>query len=378
MSENSAKWVTEDLYLDGDAFYDALIDEIETATQSVDMEVYTFEPGLLAERLCDSFERASLRGVRVRLTFDHWGSSAFDTELHHRLIHAGVKIRIFRGLPWKMVNPKQSGLLTGRRAWIPQVLKRIANINRGFHRKVTIIDEQAAWVGSLNVSDVHLKEVNGATAWADAGIRVSGPEVQVLSNAFKRTFGENVPKGRKSSPCLLVLNDSRFLRGRMNRRFRERIESASARVWIQTPYFLPPRRLLRALCSSAKKGVDVRILVPSKNDYRFIRWMSHQVMEILVRNGVKIFEHTTVFTHKKILLVDDAVFLGSVNFNHRSFLHDLEVEITVTHSSSKALIENSFRQAEKDSQPLTLRRLAAIPNRLKILGRILLFFKYWC
>jgi phosphatidylserine/phosphatidylglycerophosphate/cardiolipin synthase-like enzyme len=164
----------------------------------------------------------------------------------------------------------------------------------------------------------------------------------------------------------------------MNRRFRERIESASARVWIQTPYFLPPRRLLRALCSSAKKGVDVRILVPSKNDYRFIRWMSHQVMEILVRNGVKIFEHTTVFTHKKILLVDDAVFLGSVNFNHRSFLHDLEVEITVTHSSSKALIENSFRQAEKDSQPLTLRRLAAIPNRLKILGRILLFFKYWC
>lgn len=378
MDPREATWESERLYLSGDSFYAALISEIESSEYSVDMEVYTFEAGVLAERLCDCFKRAYLRGVRVRLIFDHWGSSGLDLHLYRRLLDSGVRMCIFRGLPWKVVGGEQTGRMRGEGNWVRHFLKRITNLNRGFHRKVTIVDNTSAWVSSLNVSDVHLKEVHGKAAWADAGLRVSGPEVRFLSNAFKRVFGERVTADRKVVPCLVALNDTRFLRGWMSRRFRQRIESAHTRVWIQTPYFLPPRRLLRALCSSARKGVDVRILIPVKNDYQFVRWMSLGVMGILLNSGVRVLENQGAFAHKKILIVDGVVLLGSINFNYRSFLHDLEVEITVTDPSCRAQLESSIRYDEASSQELTLAKLKSLPLWLRMVSRLLFFFRYWC
>ncbi|RFC44553.1 MAG: cardiolipin synthase [Verrucomicrobia bacterium] len=379
MNNGEAMWESETLYLDGDKFYAALINEIESATSSVDMEVYTFEGGLLAERLCESFQRAHVRGVKVRLVFDHWGSSEIDYGLHQRLLEAGVKTRIFRGLPWRILDARGAGLTRKTEAWVSQFLRRIKRLNRGFHRKVTIIDGVAAWVSSLNVSDMHLKEVQGRGAWSDAGVRVSGPEVRVLSDAFRRVFGERLPADpRKSLPGLVLLNDSRFLRGRMNNRFRERIHLAKSRVWIQNPYFLPPRRFLRALCRSARQGTDVRILVPEKNDHQFIRWISLGLMGLLLKNGVRVLEYQGSFAHKKVLIVDDQMFLGSVNWNYRSFLHDLEVEVEVTHPSSKQQLEASFQSDEAHSQELTELKFAALPFWLQALSRLLFFFRYWC
>ena len=378
MNVRQNMWESEGLYLDGDAFYAALISEIESATCSVDMEVYTFESGILAQRLCESFQRAHLRGVRVRLTFDHWGSSGMDTTLHQRLVEVGVKMRIFRGLPWRMWSAEKDGFAGGAGAWVRHLFKRLKTLNRGFHRKVTIVDDASAWVSSLNVSDVHLREVWGQSAWADAGVRVSGQEVRVLSDAFKRVFGERAPVDRKANPALVILNDTRFLRGKMNRRFRERIQQANTRVWIQTPYFLPPRRMLRALCASARKGIDVRILVPVENDYRFIRWMSLGLMGVLLSSGVRVMEYHRTFSHKKVLIVDAAMFLGSVNFNYRSFLHDLEVEVALTHPLSKSQLEAAFRSDEADSHELTPGRLKNLPLWLRIVSRLLFFFRYWC
>ena len=379
MNPGEVMWESERLYLDGDKFYAALIAEIESAAHSVDMEVYTFEAGVLAERLCESFQRAHLRGVRVRLVFDHWGSPEIDYGLHQRLLEAGVNVRIFRGLPWRMLQARAAGFTRKTEAWIRQFLRKIKTLNRGFHRKVTLIDGVSAWVGSLNVSDMHLKEVHGREAWTDAGVRVSGPEVRVLSDAFRRVFGERVPvEAKKKLPGLVLLNDTRFLRGRMNSKFRERIHLAKNRVWIQNPYFLPPRRLLRALCRSAKRGTDVRILVPAENDYRFIRWISLGMMGLLLKNGVRVMEHHGTFAHKKVLIVDDQMFLGSVNLNYRSFLHDLEVEVEVTHPSSKRELEASFRSDESDSLELTELKFEALPIWLKALSRLLFFIRYWC
>ncbi|NBV86137.1 MAG: hypothetical protein EBS01_07720 [Verrucomicrobia bacterium] len=378
MNLQEARWESEGLYLDGDAFYAALISEMESATHSVDMEVYSFEAGVLADRLCETFQRAHSRGVRVRLIFDHWGSPGIDAGLYDRLVQVGVQIRIFRGLPWKMRGVGNPALRVSLGEWVRQIFRRIRTLNRGFHRKVTIVDGTFAWVSSLNVSDVHLREVRGRSAWADAGVRVSGPEVRILSDAFKRVFGERVPATQKSIPSLVVLNDSRFSRGRMNRRFREKIELANTRVWIQTPYFLPPRRILRALCRSARRGTDVRIMVPVENDYRFIRWMSLGLMGVLLKSGVRVMEYHKRFSHKKVLIVDQAMFLGSVNVNYRSFLHDLEVEVALTHSLSMAELEASFLSDEGDSHELTPARLRALPLWLQVLSRLLFFFRYWC
>lgn len=379
MNAGKAMWETEQLYLDGDAFYAAMLAEIETATRSVDMEVYTFEAGVLAERLCQSFRRAHLRGVRVRMVFDHWGSPEIDYGLYQRLENAGVRVRVYRGLPWRMLNGRTEQLTRKTGAWVRQFLRRMKTLNRGLHRKVTLIDGVSAWVGSLNVSDLHLREVRGREAWMDAGVRVIGPEVAFLCDAFRRAFGERVPSAsRRSLPALLLLNETRYLRGRMNKRFRERIQLAQSRVWIQNPYFLPPRRFLRALCRAAARGVDVRVMVPEENDHVFIRWMSLGMMGRLLASGVRVLEYQGPFAHKKVFIADEGMFLGSVNLNYRSFLHDLEVEVALTHQKSKAELEASFQRDEASSAELTVAKLEQLPLWLRVVSRLLFFVRYWC
>jgi cardiolipin synthase len=374
-----AMWETERLYLDGDAFYAALISEMERATHSVDMEVYSFEAGTLAERLFEVFKRARLRGVRVRLIFDHLGSPEIHNGFYQRLVEIGVNVRIFRGLPWSMLRESDSGWCHKTGAWVRQFLRRMKRLNRGFHRKVTIIDGTSAWVGSLNVSDAHLREVNGPRAWLDAGVRVSGPEVRILSDAFSRACGERgVGDTKHVASSLVFLNDTRFLRGRMNRRFRDRISSAKSRVWIQNPYFLPPRRLLRALCRAAEGGTDVRVLVPEENDHVFVRWMSFGMLAVLLKSGVRVLEYRGAFAHKKVFIADAEMFLGSVNLNYRSFLHDLEVEVALTHPSSKAELEASFLLDESSAVALTETKLRSLPLWLQVLSRLLFFVRYWC
>lgn len=379
MKKGEAVWESERLYLDGDEFYAAMLAEIETATRSVDMEVYTFEPGVLAQRLCESFRRARLRGVRVRMVFDHWGSPEIDYGLYQRLENAGVRVQVFRGLPWRMLNARMEQFTRKTGAWIRQFVRRMKTLNRGLHRKVILIDGVSAWVGSLNVSDMHLREVRGREAWLDAGVRVSGPEVGFLADAFRRAFGERVPAvSRRTLPALLLLNETRYLRGRMNKRFRERIDFSQRRVWIQNPYFLPPRRLLRALCRAAARGVDVRVLVPEENDHAFIRWLSLGMMGRLLASGVRVLEYQGAFAHKKVFIVDSQMFLGSVNLNYRSFLHDLEVEVALTHAASKAELEASFHRDETGAVELTEARLQSLPFWLRVVSRLLFFVRYWC
>lgn len=373
-------WESEKLYLDGDDFYAALLVEMEGAKRSIDMEVYAFESGVLAGRLCESFQRARLRGVLVRIIFDHWGSQEIEDGLYQRLVESGVKVSIHRGLPWSFfLSMSKAGPACSGLTWVRQFLQKIKRLNRGFHRKVTIIDGESAWVSSLNVTDVHLREIRGAAAWQDVGVRLTGNEVRVLSVAFKRAFGERVPfEARKVTPKLVLLNDTPFLRGRMNRNIRKRIQRATSRVWVQNPYFLPPRRLFRALCHAARCGRDVRILIPRNTDHWFVRWMSLAMMELLLQSGVRVLEYQGTFCHKKILIVDGETFLGSVNFNHRSFLHDLEVEVALTHDSSKAQVESAFHKDEGNSVELTLSGLRNLPVWLRIASRLLFFLRYWC
>ena len=372
-------WESEKLYLDGDDFYAALLVEMESAKRSIDMEVYAFESGVLAGRLCESFRRARLRGVWVRVIFDHWGSQEIEDGLYQRLVESGVKVSIHRGLPWRLLTTSKAGPSCSALTWTRQFFQKIKRLNRGFHRKVTIIDGESAWVSSLNVTDVHLREVYGAAAWNDVGVRLTGNEVGVLSVAFKRAFGERVPfEMRKVPSTLVLLNDTPFFRGRMNRNIRQRIQRATSRVWIQNPYFLPPRRLFRALCHAARCGRDVRILIPRNSDHWFVRWMSLAMMELLLQSGVRVLEDQGSFCHNKILIVDGEMVLGSVNFNHRSFLHDLEVEVVLTHDSSKTQVERAFRKDEGNSVELTLSRLRNLPVWLRLASRMLFFLRYWC
>lgn len=371
-----AHWTSEKLYLENDDLLRDLIQEMELAKTSIDMEVFTFEDGVLARRLLDTFARAVRRGVSVRLITDGWGSPLFWDTIGPELEKVGVRIRLHRALPWRQ-NRHNFG---EPRSVIGKFIFRLRRINRGFHRKVTLIDRKTAWISSINVTDVHLKEVYGKNAWADIGARFTGPAISVLIQAFekiflKRSWVKFTP--RHNSP-LILLNDS-FLRRRKTTFIQKRrLKRAQNRIWIQTPYFLPERTLLRALYRAARKNIDILIIIPEKNDQPIVKLLTFALLGQLISHGIRIFEYQPRFAHKKVLIVDDIHTLGSTNFNHRSFLHDLEVEVLLSSQEMKKQMEMSFLDDLKESIEITHQVIKKQALWYRFLGRFLFFLRFWC
>jgi cardiolipin synthase len=370
-----AHWATEKLYLDNDDFYRDLIQEMENSRHSIDMEVFTFEDGILARRLLTSFKRAIARGVSVRLIADGWGSPQFWDTIGPQIEAAGVHIRIFRSLPWRFGRHSRGE----PRSWPGKVWFRIRRINRGFHRKVILIDRKVAWLGSLNVTDVHLKEVYGKNAWADVGARFTGQAVGILVHAFEKAFYRRrwMRFAPPPSSSLILLNDSFFRRRRTTFVQKRRLKRAQQRIWIQTPYFVPERTLLRALYHAAKRNIEIKVIVPEKNDQPLVKILSFALLGQLIRHGIRIFEYQPRFAHKKVLIVDGIHTIGSTNFNHRSFLHDLEVEVHLSSSETKAVLAKSFLDDLEECIEITHHWIESKPWWYRILGRVLFFMRYW-
>ena len=239
------------------------------------------------------------------------------------------------------------------------------HLNRRTHRKYVVVDRELAFVGSQNVSNVHVKKFSGKQAWQDLGIVVKGPGLAFLQNAFDHAWDRSyTPEGRrrwfrrKRAPRLkpfspVRLNLSPWLRRKFWRDLLYRIRNSKERIWITTPYLAPTRFLLRSLMKASRRGVDVRILLPASSDVFFMRWIATSYYRILVGNGVRVFEYKPRFLHAKSIVLDDWAILGTTNMNVRSFLHDLEVDIVVTGENTKQELASNFESMLKDAKEIT-------------------------
>lgn len=226
---------------------------------------------------------------------------------------------------------------------------------------------------------MHLKEVYGKNAWVDVGARIEGEAIDSLQMAFEKSFYRRkwlriLP--RPNHP-LVLLNDSFVRRRRTTFIQKRRLKRARQRIWIQNPYFVPERTLLNALYKAAKKGVDVRVLIPDKNDQPIVKWIVHSLLDQLLHHGIKVYEYQHNFAHKKVLIVDDIYTIGSTNFNHRSLLHDQEVEILITHSENQKTLEQAFEDDLKESVKLSSETIEKLSIWYRIFTRLMFFFKYW-
>lgn len=369
------QWRSEYLYFDNDDYFRDLIEELSKAQTSVDIEAFTFEDGKLARRLLATLAELSQRGVVVRLICDGWGSPTFWNNIGPELRKAGVRIKVFRPLPWRFFRNRGEPISLVSKFW-----QRLKKINRGFHRKLVLIDRKVAWVGSLNITDVHLKEVYGRNAWADVGGRFEGEEIFAFQEAFEKAFYSRKwykQRRPRKKTWLVLMNDSWLRRRKMTFLQKLRLKRAKQRIWIQNPYFIPERSLLRALIKAAKRKVDMKIIIPEKNDQMLVRWMSFALYERLVKKGIQLYEYQPRFAHKKVIIVDQLMTIGSNNFNHRSFLHDLEVEVLVTKPDNKQLLETNFLADLAESRPITLQEIRQRNLLFRWFCRALFFFRYF-
>jgi cardiolipin synthase len=339
-----------------------MLQDIRKATQSITIETYIFNIDPLTLNILDALGDARARGVSVKIIVDGFGAYYNIPELDRLCSRRGLELRVFHPLPYPLLFVREffskyslSGSLFYK------------SLNRRTHRKVTIIDEKRAYLGSLNFTQDHSAQYKGDRAWRDTGVWVEGPPIKALVLAFQISYLRTYVKGltqwigrwklnREPFEKVLRLNSTQKSRRRLYKDLLARLSRAEKRIYVTTAYFLPKRSLLRAFLKAAQRGVDVQILMPGKSDVPMVKWAAFSMVRFLLQKKITIFEYQKSILHAKTMIIDDDVFIGSFNLNHRSILHDLEVEVVLRDPESlKSMlnqwaldIQNSKLVGEKD------------------------------
>lgn len=368
----------EQIFFNGDDYFASLIGDIARAQKSIDIETYIFEMDALGKRIMQSLLVAAQRGIKVRVMVDGAGAPQWGGGLVRSLEKAGGQTRIFHPFPWRLWQWSRSFVR------VPLMLKAIyllLKINSRNHRKVCIIDKKIAYVGSFNVTHNHLAQEGDG--WRDTGIRLEDVNLDDLRKAFNTAWDNLTIQERLrqifrhvyTNP-IFRLNYNRHRRRILYKNLLHRFTNCKQRIWITNAYFVPDNFLLKKLHEAAIRGVDVRILLPRKSDVAFMPWASKTFYERLLKSGVRIFEYLPTVLHAKTLILDEWMLIGSSNLNHRSLLHDLEVDINIHSLRSKKSLEQQFLLDLEKSKEITLGLWHKPPFYQRFFGGILLYLKY--
>lgn len=357
-------WADERPFFSGDDFYAAIFDDIKKAQQSVDIECYIFEYDEIGKEFVNQLIAAAKRGVIVRVIVDGIGSVYSSSTLQQLFQEGGVEFKIFHPIFG---------------SWFIPIFR---NLNRRNHRKVWLFDKKIAYVGSFNVSKVHTTLIE--EPWRDSGLRVEGEDVKLLHEAFQKIWNQNKIWKKKllyfdgsTNDSLVRLNDGKFKRRIYYRELLYRIREAKKYICFSNAYFSPHFRLVMELCYSARRGVEVHLVVPRKSDVFFMPWVGSTYYFVLLQSGVKIHEYLPAVFHAKNYVIDDWMLIGSSNLNYRSLFYDLEVDLKMTSPKNKALFLREINMDIKKSELVTQDSFAKVSWLRKKIAQFFLLFKSW-
>lgn len=355
---------TTRLLIDGAEAYAAMFEAINGARDHINIESYIVEAEGPGEELAALLARKCAQGVRVNMIYDSWGSWQTSSRYFERLRDAGVALCEFNPiLPWRnWVNPL---------AW---------SFNLRDHRKLLIVDGRIGFTGGVNISSVYS---SGSSAkpgtqkkrsqdpydahWRDTHVRVEGPVVARLQQLFLDQW--RVQTGKAAQPALyypplpaagteriaVAARGAGERRGRFYQALLAAIEEARSRIYITVGYFVPTRRLMRALVAAARRGVDVRLVLPGFSDVPAAVHAGRSQYGRLLAAGARIYEHCDALLHAKTIVIDGAwASIGSHNMDWRSFTHNAECNIIVLNTAFARHLEQLFQTDSVACKEVTL------------------------
>jgi cardiolipin synthase A/B len=340
----------------GDEIFPTMLAAIDAAGQSVCLEVYTFEDSALGQRFREALIRARARGVRVRVLVDAIGSVLLSNRFWDLLQQAGGEARVFNAID----------------------LRRVAIRS---HRKLLVCDERVAFIGGFNISPTY--EGDGVRrGWCDVGLRIEGPPLaKQLASSFDEMFERADFRhklflrfrklGAKKTVALPVEQILFSGPGRGRNPFKQslRKDLVPARdVRMVMAYFLPPRRLRRAMALVARCGGRVQLILPGKSDVPLSRLAAQSLYRRLLAAGVEIYEYQPQILHAKFIIVDDIVYTGSSNLDVRSLRINYELMIRFADTGVTGKAREIFDDIKKHCRRITAedwRRSRTFWQRLK-------------
>jgi len=335
-----------DLLQNGDEIFPAMIQAIEGAKRTINLESYIYSDDKAGALITDALVDAARRGVEVRVLVD--GTAGHPGKLAGQMKQAGIDLRIYDPVrPWNLLR-----------------------IGRRTHRKILVVDGTVCFTGGLGIEARWLGNARNPNEWRDTQVRATGP----VAAQMQAIFGENwtyttgeILAGNKFYPPIEPAGDQEVQAIKVSRGdasslakmlYYVSIESAVKSVHIQNAYFLPDQQIREALVKAVQRGVDVRIMVPGKHiDVPVVRMASRRNYGELLQGGVKIYEYLDTMMHSKAAVFDGIfAIVGSINFDTRSMEKNAEESLTFYDRGFAAKVEAMFEQDMKHCREFNYER----------------------
>jgi cardiolipin synthase len=333
-----------ELLVDGPATHRAMNAAMAAARDHINLETYILEDGEVGDRLARLLEKKAAAGVKVSVLYDGVGSLRTPKEYFERLEKAGIRTCAF--------NPA----------------RKVSKVNNRDHRKILVVDGRIAFTGGVNVSEAYAsssitarrrqenEETKAKEGWRDTQVRVEGPVVAQFQRAFidawllqdcgpsteARHFPALEPLGDKHAR--LVKADPQARESEMYGELLKAIDRAERRVWLSFGYFVPDPRTKSTLLAAARRGVDVRLVLPGFSDFWAPVQAGRSHYDELLAAGVRIYEWREALMHAKTAVIDSRwSSVGSTNLDWRSFVHNYEADLIVLDPGFAAGMEKRFQ-----------------------------------
>ncbi len=343
------------LYTYGEDVYADMLDAIRHAKRQILFETFIWKGDDVGKQFKHELELAAERGVDVYILFDTFANLVVPSS-------------------FKQFSPRlhviQYPLLPlPRRIFDPRLIARD-------HRKILVVDGETAFIGGYNIGARY------ATDWRDTHVRITGPDAWELENAFVdfwNTQSGNKPElpERGSStwdPRIQVhRNDPQMLIYPIRSIYLEAIDRARHHIYLTHAYFIPDRIILRGLLHAARRGVDVRILLPEQSNHIVADWLARGFYRQCLEGGIRLFLYQNAMVHAKTATIDGVwTTVGTANLDRLSLLGNFEVNVEFFDGTLARQMEQIFQNDSSNTRELTLQEWRRRPLVAKLSETILL------
>ncbi len=332
---------------DGTETFAAIFKAIEKARHHIHLESYIFMDDKIGKQLIKLLKKKRAQGIEVRIIVDDVGSWSLRKNFFNDLNACGIQIYPFMEVRF------------------PRLTSRVNYRN---HRKIIVIDGTTGFIGGFNIADRYIEGHRRIGHWRDTHLEIKGDAATCLQIIFmldwylvshQNLYGYKyfpVFTEAEGVPVQISASGPDFDWKGILQAYFAAITNARKKVYITTPYLMPPPELLTALETAALSNVDVRVIIPEKSDATLSRWCSFSYVEELLEAGVRIYFYQGGFIHSKYMLVDDSFStIGTSNFDFRSFETNFEANAFIYQREFSQKLEEHFLDDLKNCREITLK-----------------------
>ncbi len=352
----------------GEQMFEAMKREVQKARRYIFLEFFIIDQGAMWEELLEILKRKVSQGIDVRIMYDGFGTQfLMPMQYFKKLEKFGIQCRVFNGFKPFLTSSQ----------------------NNRDHRKILVIDGHTAFTGGINIADEYINQKVRFGHWKDGGVMCRGDAAWSFTVMFlqlwhleetdqgeleKYRYTEAFPANHDGfvQPYSDSPTDGEYVGRNV---YLDIINNAQEYVYIMTPYLVPDHELITALGLAAKKGVDVRLMMPHIPDKWYVYAIAWSYYQELLNEHVRIFEYLPGFVHAKNFSSDDRIAVsGTINMDYRSLYLHFECAAVFYHSRTVLDVKQDFIQSLEKCVEITSEDCRNRPLPKRIISGILRLF----